>query len=65
MVERLTHYIGGERVAEANGRAGEVFNPATGDLSAADPPANAGAAMANRPMMAIACKEILSVRNIA
>jgi malonate-semialdehyde dehydrogenase (acetylating)/methylmalonate-semialdehyde dehydrogenase len=41
MVERLTHFIGGERVAEANGRAGEVFNPATGDLSAMVPLASA------------------------
>jgi len=41
MAETLYHYIGGSRSAGANGRLGEVFNPATGEVSAHVPYATA------------------------
>ena len=34
MPATLHHYIGGERAAGANGRMGEVFDPATGEVAA-------------------------------
>ena len=37
MPATLHHYIGGERAAGANGRMGEVFNPATGEVAARVP----------------------------
>jgi len=41
MAETLYHYIGGGRSAGANGRLGEVFNPATGEVTAHLPYATA------------------------
>ena len=41
MAETLYHYIGAARSAGANGRLGEVFNPATGEVSAHLPYASA------------------------
>ena len=32
-VAEIGHYVGGKRVAGSSGRTGEVFNPATGELS--------------------------------
>jgi malonate-semialdehyde dehydrogenase (acetylating)/methylmalonate-semialdehyde dehydrogenase len=37
MVEALYHWIGGERAKSANGRFGDVFNPATGEVAARVP----------------------------
>ena len=37
MPATLHHYIGGERAAGANGRMGDVFNPATGEVAARVP----------------------------
>ena len=41
MTESLHHYINGERVAGESGRFGDVFNPATGEVSARVPMASA------------------------
>ena len=41
MTESLHHYINGERVAGESGRFGDVFNPATGEVSARVPFASA------------------------
>ncbi len=41
MVETLHHWIGGEKTKTANGRFGEVFNPATGECAARVPFASA------------------------
>ena len=41
MPETLHHYIGGRRAAGANGRAGDVMNPATGEVAARVPLASA------------------------
>jgi malonate-semialdehyde dehydrogenase (acetylating)/methylmalonate-semialdehyde dehydrogenase len=41
MAKTLHHWIGGERVAARNGRSGEVFNPATGEVAAHVPFADA------------------------
>ena len=41
MTETLHHYINGERVAGESGRFGDVFNPATGEVSARVPMASA------------------------
>ena len=41
MPEMLHHYIGGERVAGANGRRGDVTDPATGEIAAYVPFASA------------------------
>ena len=40
MARELHHFIGGKRVAGASGRFGDVFNPATGEVSARVPFAN-------------------------
>ena len=40
MARELHHFIGGERIAGASGRFGDVFNPATGEVSARVPFAN-------------------------
>src|SRR5918994_7624077 len=32
-LERVNHWIGGERVAGTSGRSGPVFNPATGEVA--------------------------------
>ena len=37
MTETLHHYINGERVAGESGRFGDVFNPATGEVTAQVP----------------------------
>ena len=37
MAEMLHHYIGGQRVAGAGGRTGDVTNPATGEVVAQVP----------------------------
>ena len=42
----LHHWIGGERVAAAGGAFGDVYNPATGELSARVPLADAATAVA-------------------
>ena len=41
MSERLHHFIGGAKVEGGNGRSGVVFNPATGEVRAEVPYANA------------------------
>ena len=41
MPETLHHYIGGKREAGASGRAGDVMNPATGEVAARVPLASA------------------------
>jgi malonate-semialdehyde dehydrogenase (acetylating)/methylmalonate-semialdehyde dehydrogenase len=41
MVKTLHHYIGGQRIEGTSGRYGDVFNPATGELSARVPLASA------------------------
>lgn len=41
MTEQLTHYINGERVPGASGNFQDVFNPATGEVHAQVPLANA------------------------
>ena len=41
MTDTLHHYINGERVAGESGRFGDVFNPATGEVSARVPMASA------------------------
>ncbi len=41
MTETLHHFINGERVAGESGRFGDVFNPATGEVSARVPMASA------------------------
>ncbi|MGE0745008.1 MAG: CoA-acylating methylmalonate-semialdehyde dehydrogenase [Rhodospirillales bacterium] len=42
MVKTLTHFIGGRTSAGAGGRFGDVFDPATGELTARVPLASAG-----------------------
>ena len=37
MVRELTHFIGGRQLRGASGRAGDVFNPATGEIQAKTP----------------------------
>ena len=41
MVNELHHFIGGERLKGTSGRFGDVFNPATGEVSARVPFADA------------------------
>src|SRR5687767_188482 len=41
MAKTLHHWIGGEAVAAANGRGGEVFDPATGEVTVRVPFADA------------------------
>ena len=41
MTENLHHFIGGERVAGDSARFGDVFNPATGEVSSQVPLASA------------------------
>ena len=41
MSGRLHHFIGGAKVDGGNGRAGVVFNPATGEIHAEAPYADA------------------------
>ena len=41
MPDQLHHYIGGERVAGTSGRFGDVFDPATGEVTALCPYASA------------------------
>lgn len=40
-LETLSHYINGERVAGTNGRFGDIFNPATGEVQRQVPYASA------------------------
>ncbi|MBN9190016.1 MAG: aldehyde dehydrogenase family protein, partial [Microbacterium sp.] len=50
MTRELTHFIGGEHVAGASGRFGDVFDPSTGAVQARVPLANGAevdAAIAN------------------
>ncbi len=41
MTTELHHFINGQRVAGASGRYGDIFNPATGELTKRAPYANA------------------------
>src|SRR5215468_4508709 len=41
MVAELSHFIGGKRIAGQSGRFGDVYNPATGEVTFRVPLANA------------------------
>ena len=56
MVETLNHFIQGKRVPGDSGRYGDVFNPATGEVAARVPLANA--AELDRAVLAAAAAAI-------